>query len=125
MSKVKSTRLNCFSPPVMIATLMTETGLAIYTLWRYKLDEYIKIALATLVCLASFQLAEYHVCTGFGSTAEVWSRFGFIMITALPPLALHMMYKLTGYPGNKVVYGAYFSMAAFVLFFLTYHSAFI
>jgi len=125
MSNNKSVKFNCFSPPVMLATLTVESVLAAYTAWRYKLDDMIKLTLATLVCLGAFQLAEYNVCTGFGSSAETWSRFGFALITALPPLAIHMMHKLAGKDGRRIVYTAYTSMAAFVLVFLTYKTAFI
>jgi hypothetical protein len=47
------------------------------------------------------------------------------MITALPPLALHMMHRLANKPIGKLIYGSYATMAAFMVFFLTYHAAFI
>lgn len=126
MSKSRAaTQFNCFSPPVMIATLITESFLALYTFWRYKLDHITRLAITMLVCLASFQLAEYFVCTGYGSHAEEWSRLGFIMITALPPLAIHLMHKLADKPIGKTVYGTYAVMTGFMIFFLTYHAAFI
>lgn len=109
----------------MIATLVIETSLATYTFWRYKLESMTKLAITTLICLASFQLAEYFVCTGYGTDAERWSRLGFIMITALPPLAVHMMHKIADKPVGKLVYGSYGVMATFMVFFLTYHAAFI
>src|SRR6185312_258892 len=72
----KSTRLNCFSPPVMIATMVIETILAVYTVWRYKMSDMVRLAAITLLGLATFQLAEFFVCTGsIGHTIE-WSRFG-------------------------------------------------
>jgi len=71
-----------------------------------------------LLCLATFQLAEYYVCTGIGSMAGPWSRVGFVAITALPPLGLHMMHVLAGKPGRRLVYGSYAFMVAFMGFFL-------
>jgi hypothetical protein len=118
MSAKKSTQLNCFSPPVMIATMVIETGLAAYTLWRYKMSSIIRLAFTMLVALATFQLAEYFVCTGVGSMAAPWSRVGFVAITALPPLGVHMMHVLAGKPNRRLVYGAYGTMAAYMGFFL-------
>ncbi len=71
-----------------------------------------------LVALATFQLAEYFVCTGIGSMAVPWSRVGFVAITALPPLGLHIMHVLAGKPKRRLVYSAYGLMAVFMTFFL-------
>lgn len=125
MKRQKGVVLNCFSPPVMIATFTIEILLAVYTVWRYKMTVLTRLVTATLICLAIFQLAEYHVCTGFGSHAMAWSRLGFVAITILPPLGLHILHVLAGKPGRKVVGAAYATMAVFIVFFLTYHAAFI
>src|SRR4051812_32806788 len=106
MSKRKKTQLNCFSPPVMLATLTIESCLALYTLWRYKMTEISRLIVGMLLGLAIFQLAEYHVCTGLGSQAVPWSRLGFVAITALPPIGLHMMHALAGKQERRLVYGA-------------------
>jgi hypothetical protein len=123
--KNKSVILNCFSPPVMLATIITESVLTIYTVWRYKMNPLTRLVTATLICLGTFQLAEYYVCTGYGLRAEQWSRLGFVMITALPALGVHILYKLAGEESRKVIYSAYTTMAAFIVFFLTYKPAFI
>jgi hypothetical protein len=123
--KKQGVRLNCFSPPVMLATLATEFFLALYTVWRYKLSDLTRLVVMTLVMLATFQLAEYFVCTGYGIRAEQWSRVGFVAITALPPLGLHIIHTLAGKPGRKLVYTSYATMAGFMAFFMTYHGAFI
>jgi hypothetical protein len=125
MAKSKSVQFNCFSPPVMVATLIAESCMAIYTVWRYKLDTISRLAVVTLLSLASFQLAEFFVCTGYGLHAEQWSRLGFIMITALPPLGIHEMHVLAGKQKRKLVYGSYALMGGFQAFFLTYRTAFI
>lgn len=125
MSRQKGVVLNCFSPPVMIATFTIEVLLAVYTVWRYKMSALTRLVTLTLVCLAIFQLAEYHVCTGFGSRAMAWSRLGFVAITILPPLGLHILHVLAGKPARKLVGAAYATMAGFILFFMTYHAAFI
>ena len=75
--------------------------------------------------LASFQLAEYNVCTGYGLPAEQWSRAGFVAITALPALAIHLLYKLAGKRVNWLPLAAYLLMLVFMFVFLTYKSAFV
>jgi hypothetical protein len=118
MSQSKGTTLNCFSPPVMLATLAIEFSLAIYTAWRYKMTVLARLVTAMLVCLAIFQLAEYFVCTGAGSMAAPWSRVGFVAITALPPLGLHIMHILAGKPARRMVRTAYTTMVMYMAFFL-------
>jgi hypothetical protein len=125
MNKTKSTQLNCFSPPVMVATMTTELILAIYTVWRYKMTDITRLVTVALIMLATFQLSEYFVCTGYGLHAEQWSRLGFVAITTLPPLGIHLIHKLAGKPQRRMVASAYISMAGFIAFFLTYHAAFI
>lgn len=114
----KDTTLNCFSPPVMVATLVIEVCLAAYTVWRYKMTIVTRLVVTLLLALATFQLAEYFVCTGVGSMAAQWSRVGFVAITALPPLGLHLMHVLAGKQQRRLVYGAYGLMGLFMAFFL-------
>jgi hypothetical protein len=109
----------------MLATLTIESALTAYTVWRYRLNSVTKLIVVTLICLATFQLAEYFVCTGYGLKAEEWSRLGFVMITALPILGIHIMHKIANKQSKQLVYTAYATMASFVVFFLTYRSAFI
>lgn len=109
----------------MVATMMTETVMALYTVWRYKMTVLTRLAVTTLIMLATFQLAEYFVCTGYGPRAEQWSRLGFVTITTLPPLGIHILHRLAGKPGRKLIAGAYLSMAGFIGLFLSYQTAFI
>ncbi|HVV26287.1 MAG TPA: hypothetical protein VHC21_04655 [Candidatus Saccharimonadales bacterium] len=118
MSERKSTQLNCFSPPVMIATMVIEMCLAIYSAWRYKMSDVTRLAVVMLLGLATFQLSEYFVCTGIGSMAVPWSRVGFVAITALPPLGLHLTHVLAGRPKRRLVYASYVTMIGFMAFFL-------
>jgi hypothetical protein len=125
MHKQKGVKLNCFSPPVMLATLSLEFLLLIYTLWRYKITQLTRLVILTLLALGTFQLCEYHVCTGYGLSAEDWSRLGYVAITTLPPLGLHIMHVLAGKPRRRLVTTAYLSMVGFMGYFLRYHAAFI
>ncbi len=124
-NRSKGVQLNCFSPPVMVATLIIETCLAIYTLWRYKLTPITRLVVLSVGALAVFQLCEYHVCTGYGPNAVRWSRAGYVAISLLPPLGLHMLHVLAGKKGRKLVIFGYLTMIGFVTYFLTYHAAFI
>src|ERR1700712_375965 len=96
MNTLRTNERGCFSPPVMLATLIIEFSLAAYALWRYKLTTVSKLIVAGFGGLATFQLAEFFVCTGYGFRAEQWSRLGFASITILPAVGLHMMHALSG-----------------------------
>jgi len=77
----------------MLATFLTEIFLAVYVFIRYKLDNFGRLVVALLILLAAFQLAEYQVCGG--QNIVIWSRIGFIIITLLPALGLHLISIVT------------------------------
>ena len=124
MHKRNKNTFYCFSPPVMLATLAIEFFLAGYALWRYKLNSISRLITLMLICLGTFQTAEYFVCTGAGLATVEWSQLGFVAITALPPLGLHLMHKLAGKPVGGLVYAAYGTMAACMTFFVLAPTAF-
>jgi hypothetical protein len=101
----------------MLATFAIEITLAVYVLWRYKLDEISRLVVAILFFLAVFQLAEYMVCGGLGADGLTWSRIGYVAITILPPLGLHLAVKLANKRLPWLLWLAYGSAAAFVAFF--------
>ncbi len=109
----------------MVTTLIIEITLAIYTVWRYKMNALSRLITMIVVSLAIFQLAEYFVCTGYGLKAEQWSRVGFAAITTLPALGLHLLYVLSGNKDRRLVGAAYGMMTCFIIFFLVYSKAFI
>jgi hypothetical protein len=109
----------------MVAALVVESMLLIYTLWRYKITALARLVLLCLAALGTFQLCEYHVCTGYGLSAEDWSRLGYVSITLLPPLGLHILHVLANKPNRRLIFSAYMTMIGFVGYFLTYHAAFI
>jgi len=61
-SKYDHNTLFCFSPPVMLATLVIEFIGAIYVLLFSKLKPVTAVIFFILICLECFQLAEYQVC---------------------------------------------------------------
>jgi hypothetical protein len=107
----------CFSPPVMVATFCIELILAVYVLWRYKLNPTTRLAALTMVFLALFQLAEFRVCRGAAGDALQWSRIGYVAIAMLPPLGLHLAFTIAGVKRRWLLVPVYAMAAGFILFF--------
>lgn len=118
MFKKYQGKLYCFSPPVMLATLVIEFIFAAYVLWRYKSNTVSRLAVIMLVSLGAFQLAEYMVCGGLGWTNVQWARVGYGAIALLPALGIHMVVALAGKKKPILIRSAYASCAVFVGFFL-------
>lgn len=118
MRTVGKGNMYCFSPPVMLATFVIEIGLAMYLLWKYKLDRISRIGVAMLVFLATFQMAEYMVCGGMGMSGNMWARLGYASITLLPALGIHLVYALAGKSSRAVIGGAYALSIGFMGYFL-------
>lgn len=119
MRLLKTDRLYCFSPPVMIATFLIEIVFATYLLFRYKLTPVSRIAIALLVGLATFQFAEYNVCEGaWGLDSLTWARIGYVAISMLPPLGIHLITKISGRSNPWLVGSAYTTGAIFAFIFM-------
>ena len=119
MDKIKKPRLYCFSPAVMLATLTIEIILAIYTFWKYKLNAVTKIVIMLLICLALFQWAEYNVCEGAILLDNLgWAKLGYIAITMLPPLGIHLIYEISGDKRRWIPVLGYTFAAMFISYFL-------
>lgn len=114
----------CFSPPVMLATFAVEVGLLVYVLIRYKMTPVVRVAAAMLFFLAVFQLAEYNVCEGSGLSAHQWSRVGFVAITMLPALGVHLAQLIAKRPNRSLTLAAYATALVAVLAFGTSDWAF-
>ena len=119
MEKIKKPRLYCFSPAVMLATLTIEIILAIYTFWKYKLNAVTKIVIMLLICLALFQWDEYNVCEGAILLDNLgWAKLGYIAITMLPPLGIHLIYEISGDKRRWIPVLGYTFAAMFISYFL-------
>ncbi len=119
MRYLKTDKFYCFSPPVMLVTFIIEIAFAAYVIYRYKLTPVTRLAVALLVGLATFQLAEYNVCeTAWGVDSITWARIGYVAITLLPPLGIHLATKLAGQKKPLLVTAAYAAAAFFVFIFL-------
>ena len=103
----------------MLATLAIEIILAIHTMWRYKLNPITRIVVALLVCLALFQWAEYNVCEGtvlFDSVG--WAKLGYVAITMLPPLGIHLVYQISADKRRWIPVLGYTLAVVFISYFL-------
>lgn len=76
----------------MVATIIIELGLLIWSLVKYKKSLVVALVASILLSLAMFQIAEYRTCGKFLSESGlVWSHIGYMFITILPPLGLHLI----------------------------------
>lgn len=117
MNTHKSTRLYCFSPPVMLATFAIEITFAIYILWRYKFTPITRIIVSLLTLLAVFQGTEFLLCGGLAFEGGTWSRIGYAAITLLPPLGIHLAYLLADKKPGILVGASYVTAAMFIGYF--------
>lgn len=101
----------------MLATFSIETVLAVYTLVRYRMNTLGRLVVVMLLALGAFQLCEYHVCGGWGMRASEWSRAGYVAITLLPALGVHLVHVLARKPGRKLVAVAYVTMVGFIAYY--------
>lgn len=92
-AKRRSLTLSCFSPPVMLATMIVEGILALYILLRYRHGAFAKLAAVLVALLGIFQLSEYQVCGNHD--AQFWSHFGLAAITLLPIVGLQLISFVT------------------------------
>ena len=97
----------------MLATFALELGAALYVYMKYKASLLQRLSIVTLLLLATFQLAEYNVCGRFGIDSLYWSKLGYVAITMLPPLGLHIVYALGKRAADRTLYAAYASGAVF------------
>ena len=112
--KDKST-LRCFTPEVMVATVIVESAVALYVLLRYHTSLFGRIVVAILILLAFFQAAEYHICAG--ANMFLWAQIGFVAITFLPILGYHLILLIVGYNHLlKLGYGLAFLFSLYFLF---------
>jgi hypothetical protein len=110
-------RLYCFSPPVMLATLLFEFVGALYTIYRYRLNRVGRLVVAGLLALGTFQLSEYLICEVTFLPDLTWARIGFIAITLLPPLGVHLALAISKQRYRGLLPVIYTLMVIFSLYF--------
>ena len=112
--------LKCFSPLVMIATFLFEVVAAIFVLVKHRRLPEARLIIAVLVGLAVFQLAEYMICVGaLGLSSLDWSRVGWVSISFLPPLGVHLGLLIADKYQKVLVLLGYVIAIAFSVYFLT------
>jgi len=119
-----SSKLYCFSPPVMVGVFIIEVALGIYTLVRYKMSAITRLAASILFLLAIFQLSEFQVCGRSSTEAIIWSRVGYIAIALLPALALHVVFMIARKKSRMLLGLAYGTAVAFAVVFGSHAGAF-
>lgn len=102
MRKKDSITLSCFTPLASLATFGIEATAAIYLFWKDHSSRVGRLVTATLLCLGLFQLSEYMMCTR--GITSFWIKFGYLAITLLPPLGLHIINE--GIRNTKSIYVA-------------------
>lgn len=98
----------------MVATFVIEMTLLVASYMRYRMTTILRLAMSMLFFLAAFQLAEFFVCGGLGVNAATWSRIGYVAITMLPALGLHLIAAIAGYKDRKIVAAGYLLCALWV-----------
>ncbi len=82
----------CFSPFIMALTFVTEILLLFLVLYRFAAKTLeLKLIIGILFFLALFQLSEYGVCEDLFMDSQTWGKIGFVSITLLPALGLHLI----------------------------------
>ena len=104
----------CFSPAVMLTTLAVEFSLVLYSLIRFRMTRFGQLAAITLFLLGAFQVAEYQICSG--NSPVFWARLGYIAITLLPAIGIHLISLITG--NARYVQFSYTLAAMYVFIFL-------
>mgnify|MGYP003616898950 CR=1 FL=1 len=90
----------------------------IWVLARYRHTLLVKLVATMMVALAVFQLAEYNICeAAFGLDSVTWARIGFVAITVLPPLGIHILTTISKRPMRGLVVGSYSVMVVFMMIF--------
>lgn len=110
----KSTKLYCFSPPVMIVTFIVEIVLAGYVYLKSRKANSNLGVVMVLVFLAIFQLSEFLICGG--RDPLLWSRVGLFAITFLPILGLYLIDQLKK-DTHLLKFGTFVAVA-FAVFFV-------
>lgn len=118
MYKKYGNKFMCFSPPIMLATFLIEFVLLFYVLWRYKMTTLTRLATVFIACLGIFQLAEYMICGGLGIGGVEWVKLGYIAITFLPALGLHIASVIAKASIKPILYAAYGSALLFAAYFI-------
>lgn len=108
----------CFSPPVMIATFIIEFVYLVFLLLTRKLTKITRLGMALLACLAIFQLSEFGICEFWGISGNTWAKIGFVSITMLPILGLHLVMAIANRENKRLLAFGYVLSVIWISMFL-------
>lgn len=91
----------------MLVTLCIELGLLLYVIVRYRMSALTRLIMATLLLLALFQWAEFNVCEGQAGLHSFYSRLGFVAITLLPAVGIHLVSMIAQRRTRWLIAGSY------------------
>jgi hypothetical protein len=100
----------------MVATFTIELILAAVVFIRDHVTRFGKTAGFVLILLATFQFAEYRICTTTGDIPLLWPRIGFVAITLLPVAGLYLV-SLVSHKPHFLKLG-YATAAGFLIYFI-------
>jgi len=86
----------CFTPEVTAATCAIEIVLALWTWTQYRMTRIGRLATGLLLLLAAYQFTELMICVGDGQFNDWWGRIGFVVITFLPIIGIHIASLIEG-----------------------------
>jgi len=119
LQKYKHENFLCFNPFVMAMTVVIEMALFATLLIRKKKSLSTVLVMLILLNLATFQAMEYGICEGlFGLHPNAMARVGFIAITMLPVLGVHLVQALSKSKQTRLIIAAYATMFAWIAIFL-------
>lgn len=103
----------------MALTMLVEVFLLLrILLWRKPTTANI-LAMLILLALAVFQAMEYGICENFfGVHPNVLARIGFVAITTLPVLGLHIVQTIGKSRQHRIIIVAYATMIMWIAVFL-------
>ncbi len=101
----------CLTPLVSFSTFVIEFAFAVYVLYKYKPTSFSRLCVLVLLCLGLFQLSEFLVCTT--PYIDLSIKMGYVAITLLPALGLHIINTLT-HRWRTLVYISYSCVALLI-----------
>ena len=104
----------------MMATFAIEIVLMIWVLVRDRTSVISRLSALILFFLAMFQISEYSLCEQMGFDQSVWARVGFVSITALPVLGIHLIHVIAVIKRRAMVWVAYASAVIWFILFAAY-----
>jgi len=102
----------------MIATFFIEIIGAIYAFIRYKSTPITRLIIVILICLGTFQLAEFLICEAPALPGFTWARIGHVAITLLPPLGILLAMHIASRHSRVARVILYIAAIGFTAYFL-------